>query len=64
MNTLEYLTIYDKVLNHIESIFQDKTLPPCTIDVNARIRAQDEALMLHRGKNLIRYYDRMKAGAV
>lgn len=64
MNTLEYLTIYDKVLDHITWIFQDKTLPPGTIDFNARMRAQDEALMLHRGNNLIKYYDRMKAGAV
>lgn len=64
MNTLEYLTIYDKVVEHLFPMFKDHTLPPSVIDVNARMRAQDEALMLHRGNNLVRYYERLKVGAV
>ena len=64
MNTLEYLKIYDKVVEHLFPMFKDHTLPPGVIDVNARMRAESEALMLHRCENLIRYYDRMKAGAV
>lgn len=64
MNTLEYLTIYDKVVEHLFPMFKDHTLPPNVVDVNARMRAQNEALMLHRGNNLIKYYDRLKAGAV
>ena len=64
MNTLEYLTIYDKVVEQIIPMFKDHTLPPNVIDVNARMRAQDEALFLHRNNNLVRYYERMKAGTV
>lgn len=64
MNTLEYLKIYDKVVEHLFPMFKDPTLPPNVIDVNARMRAQDEALLLHRCNNLVRYYDRLKAGAV
>ena len=64
MNTLEYLKIYDNVVEHLLPMFKDHTLPPNVVDVNARMRAQNEALMLHRGNNLIKYYDRLKAGAV
>ncbi len=64
MNTLEYLTIYDKVVEQIMPIFKDHTLPSNVVDVNARLRAQNEALMLHRKNNLVTYYNRMKVGAV
>ena len=61
---IEYLKIYDQVVEHLFPMFKDHTLPPGVIDVNARMRAQDEALMLHRGNNLVRYYERLKVGAV
>lgn len=64
MNTVEYLKIYDKVVEHLFPMFKDHTLPPNVIDVNARMRAEGEALMLHRCNNLVRYYDRLRVGAV
>lgn len=64
MNTLEYLEIYDQVLKHIQPMYKDHTLPPNVVDVNAKMRAQEEALRLHRCNSLINYYNRMKAGTV
>lgn len=61
---IEYLKIYDEVMEHLFRIFRDNTLPPNAIDVNARMRAQDEAFFLHRSNNLVAYHERMKAGAV
>ena len=64
MNTMEYLTIYDKVVEHIFPMYKDHTLPPNAVDLNARMRAECEALLLHRGNNLVKYYNRMKKGAI
>lgn len=60
MNTYDYLKIYDAVLNQLEYIFRDSTLPPNMIDTMAHTRAVNEALELHRSNNLVPYYERIK----
>lgn len=64
MNTYDYLKIYDAVLKQLEYIFRDSTLPPNMIDTMAHTRAIKEATELHRNKQLVPYYKRMKAGRV
>ncbi len=64
MNANEYFQIFDIVKQQLERKFRDSTLPPNMIDTMAHTRAVNEAMKLHRQKQLIKYYDRMKAGAV
>ncbi len=64
MNTYDYLNIYDAVLKRLEYIFRDSTLPPNMIDTMAHTKAVSETLELHRNKQLVPYYNRMKAGSV
>lgn len=64
VDTFKYLQIFDIVSQQLEHAFRDSTLPPNMIDTMAHTRAINEAMKLHRQKQLVPYYKRMKAGAV